>query len=170
MIGFFFLRTRNPLCKSTENLLLFLNRYASGAGKSITVWEPHRKSSKRYEVKGDKTKTKLEHVKQSFQVLKEEICAWKEEHLERLRCDPIISFQHGDYETIWKFNSKSTIDKWIVTTDKHHRIGKSEASLELSSNNNALFYGTLNTDKPTDGIHTNSGFANMKSVRATVSV
>ncbi|XP_014675949.1 PREDICTED: complex I intermediate-associated protein 30, mitochondrial-like [Priapulus caudatus] len=157
-------RLRN--CNVISPLMLPI-RSASGSQKSITVWEPSRKSSKRYEVSGGKPMTKLEHMKHGFQVLKDEIVSWKEEQMERLRCDPLASFQHGDYETIWKFNSLDPINKWIVSTDKDHNIGKTEAKLELSPGRKALFHGLLNTEPPKDGYHAKSGFANIMSRRAS---
>ena len=76
-----------------------------------------------------------------------------------------MALRHGDYETLFKFNTKEDIEKWIASSDSGWDIGKSHAKFQLSSQNTGVFQGYLSNDyhKPekTKSIYT--GYANITS-------
>lgn len=133
---------------------------------SLTVWEPPKKLTPYSFPKELKKAMEKERLKAGLAEIKKEIIKWKDEQKERILCDPLLVLHHRDYEYVWKFDSRESLENWIASSDKDHKIGKSEAKLDLSPTKKALFYGTLNCDPPTDGVHKISGFANIKCIRA----
>lgn len=74
--------------------------------------------------------------------------------------------EHGEFDFLFKFNTKEDIDRWIVSTDSGYKIGKTKASLNLTQNNTGLFSGYLSNeyDKPEKTKANLTGYANISSV------
>jgi len=122
-------------------------------------WEPDIKSG----YSNKKEVPTKEQVKQGLKLMKGELSKFKEEAVCTLRCDSVAPLQHGDYEVVWKFDSQSAINDWIVTCDKDHNEGQSTAQFVLGANRNGIFKGNLDTTVPKDGIIKNAGYCNIRS-------
>ena len=126
---------------------------------AANFWEPDRKS-------GYKTKIKKPTpvmIKEGLGQMKGEISKLKDEVVSAARCDQLMMLHHGDYEVVWKFNSKEAVDSWVVTTDADHSEGNSRAEFVFGANQKSIFKGYINTDVPKDGIIKNSGYCNIRS-------
>lgn len=133
----------------------------------LTFWEREKKS-------GYKTALPLPSKKNlildGLKELKHEINMWKDEMKEKLESDPILVFRPGETDVIFDFKDKTSIDKWVVTTDMDHNEGKSTAVLELSSSGAGLFHGNVNSEHIKDGRIKRTGYANIRTKRVRVSL
>jgi hypothetical protein len=70
--------------------------------------------------------------------------------LKKLNYNLRLVIENGDFEFIFKFNTKEDIEKWTVNTDSGYEIGKSKGSFNLTQKNTGLFHGYLSNefDKP----------------------
>ncbi|XP_058828551.1 complex I intermediate-associated protein 30, mitochondrial [Topomyia yanbarensis] len=100
-----------------------------------------------------------------FRELKKEFALFQQEWKEKVASDPLLVFRPGETDVVFNFDSKDELEKWIVTTDKDHNEGYSEAKFELSSGGFGLFHGKLESRVPKDGRIKRSGYANIKSRR-----
>lgn len=131
-----------------------------------TFWEREKKS-------GYKTAlpqpSKKKMILDGLRELKEEIHMWSEEMKEKLESDPILVYRPGETDIVFNFKDKSSLDKWIVTTDMDHNEGKSTAALELSNSGAGLFHGVVNSEHIKDGVIKRTGYANIRTKRVRVS-
>lgn len=127
-------------------------------------WEPDRKSG--YKTKIIKPNSTL--IKEGLKDLKGEVEKFKEELIGKLRCDSAFVVWHGDYEVVWKFDSKHVVDSWVFTADRDHNEGKSSGSFVLGPNKKAIFHGYLDTEVPKDGVNKNAGYCNIRSPKNMV--
>lgn len=93
----------------------------------------------------------------------QEAAKLKEEVVCKVRCDSLAPLQHGDYEIVWKFDSKPAVDNWVVTADQDHNEGHSNAEFVLGANCRGVFRGHLDVDVPKDGVIKNAGYCNIRS-------
>jgi len=107
----------------------------------------------------------LAGLKEEVKDLGPELGKLKQEWIRKMRCDEVWDQQHGDYEVVWRFNDKDTINSWIVTRDHDHDEGNSKAEFTLGANKKGIFRGVLDTNVPKDGIIKESGFCNISSQR-----
>ncbi|KAF7266768.1 hypothetical protein GWI33_019944 [Rhynchophorus ferrugineus] len=107
-----------------------------------------------------------ERIKMGFNGLKTEIAMWKEEIRDQFEGDPVMVFRPGEVDVVWRFQDKSSLDQWIVTSDQDHKEGFSSCSLTLSNCGKGLFSGELSMRKPRDGRVKRAGYCNIKTIRA----
>lgn len=91
----------------------------------------------------------------------------KKQNLNSIRLKNFRPFlEHGEFDYVFKFNSKENLDDWLVSTDAGYQIGKTKAKLELTQQNTGLFSGYLSSDydKPEKSKAIYTGYANMSSV------
>lgn len=131
-----------------------------------TFWEREKKS-------GYKTAlpepSKKQMIMDGLKELKSEINLWKEEMKEKFESDPLLVFRPGETDIVFNFKDKSSLDKWVVTTDMDHNEGKSTAKLELSNSGAGLFHGVVNSEHIKDGVIKRTGYANIRTKRVRVS-
>ena len=74
--------------------------------------------------------------------------------------------EHGEYEKLFSFNSKSDIDNWKVSTDASYKICNTQAQFLLTKYNTGNFVGILSTEynKPEQTKATYTGYANVMSL------
>jgi len=104
-----------------------------------------------------------EHWREGVKLIGGEVAKFKDEVVWKFRCDNAVAMQHGDYEVVWKFDNKETVDSWKVTTDKDNNEGQSTAELVMTANHHALFRGLLDTTVPKDGVTKRTGYCNIQS-------
>ena len=122
-------------------------------------WEPDRKS-------GYKTKIKMPQKEQflhGLKLMKGEMLKFKDEVSSDLRCDNVMSLEHGDYEVVFKFDNHNAVNDWVVTSDKDHNEGYSRSEFVFGTNGHGIFRGRLDTTMPKDGITKNAGYCNIRS-------
>ncbi|KAM7361047.1 complex I intermediate-associated protein 30 [Cochliomyia hominivorax] len=127
-----------------------------------TFWEREKKSGYKTSLP-EPSKKKM--ILDGLRELKEEIHLWSEEMKERLESDPILVYRPGETDIVFNFKEKSSLDKWIVTTDMDHNEGKSTAQLELSNSGAGLFHGMVNSEHIKDGVIKRTGYANIRTKR-----
>ncbi|ELU10625.1 hypothetical protein CAPTEDRAFT_164396 [Capitella teleta] len=126
---------------------------------SIGIYEKDRRSGYKSNVK----KTNKEIMKEGLGLMRGEFWKLKEEWKHNLNFDKFYPVQHGDYERLWKFDNKETIDNFTVTCDSNHHEGKSQAEFFVNEQKKGVFRGFLNTDVAKDGRVKRAGYANIKS-------
>jgi NADH dehydrogenase [ubiquinone] 1 alpha subcomplex assembly factor 1 len=122
-------------------------------------WEPDKKGGYRTKIE---VPTK-EHVRQGLKLMKGELNKFKDEVKCNIRCDSATPLEHGDYEVVWKFDSPSAVNEWVVTSDKDHNEGRSTAEFILGTGGRGIFKGRLDTTVPKDGVIKSSGYCNIRS-------
>src|SRR6218665_713111 len=127
-------------------------------------WEPDRKSG--YKTKIIKPNSTM--IKEGLKELRGEVGKFKQEIVCKLRCDSAFAIWHGDYEVIWKFDSKSVVGSLVFTGDRDHNEGKRRGSFVLGPNKKAIFHGSLDTEVPKDGVNKSSGYCNIRSPKNLV--
>ena len=70
---------------------------------------------------------------------------------------------HADFEPVWTFDGKDSLDGWSTVSDKDHTEGYSDAFVSVSKNNKLLFSGFLSTEVPANGVTEKAGYVNLKS-------
>ncbi|XP_076442909.1 complex I intermediate-associated protein 30, mitochondrial-like [Babylonia areolata] len=124
------------------------------------VWERDRKAGYRKPI--DTPKIKL--VKDGVKMIGSEMALWYEEVKEKFMVDQnVFDIQHGDYEYVWKFHDRKSVEEWKVTTDQDNNEGFSKANFTFSKNNTGLFHGHLSQKVPKDGIVKRTGYCNIRS-------
>lgn len=145
-------------------------RILSLARCHCVVHQPRRRLFFEPDFKSGYTSTKLKRhnidsLKQEIRDLKPEFRKLKDEWVRKMRCDEVWDQQHGDYETVWRFSDKDTVNSWIVTQDKDYDEGNSRAEFTLGANKKGVFRGVLDCNVPKDGIVKESGYCNISSQR-----
>lgn len=130
-------------------------------------YEPDEKGG--YKDKRPKPSTK-QLIRDGFKELKHEIALWTDEVKEKFDCNPFILYRPGETDIIWKFGNEESLQKWVVSSDSDHNEGRSTCTLTLNKQGKGLFSGYLSTWLPKDGRIKRSGYCNMKSLRARVSL
>uniref|UniRef100_A0A182YSZ9 NADH:ubiquinone oxidoreductase intermediate-associated protein 30 domain-containing protein n=1 Tax=Anopheles stephensi TaxID=30069 RepID=A0A182YSZ9_ANOST len=140
------------------------NLIRPGVLSSGLFWERHRKGG--YE-KEHRVLTK-ESIINGLKELRTEFALFQQEWKEKLESDPLVVFRPGEIDVAFGFEKQEELDRWVVTTDKDHGEGYSQATLELSPAGYGLFHGTLESRVPKDGRIKRAGYANIKSLRVRV--
>lgn len=125
-------------------------------------WEKDRKDG--YNTKNKKVSRK-QMILDGLKEIRQEFALFNQEWKERLECDPLVVFRPGEPDVVFNFETEKDLDRWVITTDKDHNEGFTEAKFELSPGGFGLFHGTLESRVPKDGRIKRSGYANMKSIR-----
>ena len=136
-------------------------RKLSISAPALSFYEAEKSGRPRRE--SDPEYSPYEHWRDGIKLVGGEVAKFKEEVIWKFRCDHVVGMQHGDYEVVWKFDNKETIDSWIVTTDKDNNEGYSTAELVMTPNHHGLFRGHLDTTVPKDGIIKHTGYCNIQS-------
>ena len=61
------------------------------------------------------------------------------------------------------FDNQDAIDEWIITSDRDHLEGESQAEFLLSKQKTGIFKGKISTKAPKDGKIKYAGYCNIKS-------
>lgn len=128
-------------------------------------WEKDRKGGYDTTKKVSRKQLILDGLKE----LRQEFALFNKEWKEKLASDPLVVFRPGETDVVFNFETEKDLDRWVLTTDKDHNEGFTEAKLELSPAGFGLFHGTLESRVPKDGRIKRSGYANIRSVRVRVS-
>ncbi len=104
-------------------------------------------------------------LQEGFHQIGPELNMWKEEVKSKFLCDAILDQFPGDYEIMWKFDNKSTINEWTISADSDHNEGYSWAEFTLGKNRTGIFKGHIDTTVPKDGKTKSAGYVNMRSPR-----
>lgn len=128
-------------------------------------WEKDRKGGYDTKGSGGKKVSRKQLIVDGLKELREEFALFNQEWKEKLASDPLVVFRPGETDVVFNFESEKDLDRWVVTTDKDHNEGFTEAKLELSSAGFGCFHGTLESRVPKDGRIKRSGYANIRSVR-----
>nr|CAG4641836.1 EOG090X091L [Eurycercus lamellatus] len=129
-------------------------------------YEDHPKSGYQNSKSKKPLPPRTERIREGLKELKNEIKIWKNEVVDGLHLDPIMTLPlPGEVDLQWIFNSSTNLNDWISTCDQDHGEGFSSCSLSLSPAGKGLFSGTLNTQVPKDGKIKASGYCNMRSMR-----
>lgn len=131
----------------------------------MSVWERDKKAG--YGKPSDVPATKM--VKDGVKMIGEEVGLFCDEWKEKFACDKLIHIEHGDYEKIWKFQDRKSVEDWVVTADRDNSEGHSQAHFIFSKNNTGLFHGHLSQQVPKDGIVKRTGYCNIRSPTQFVS-
>jgi len=105
----------------------------------------------------------FQHWRDGIKLVGPELSKFKDEVIWKFRCDNLQGGEHGDYEVVWKFDSKETINNWVVTTDQDNNEGNSTAEFVINPNRHGVFRGRLDTTVPKDGIIKRTGYCNIRS-------
>ncbi|KAL4238859.1 Complex I intermediate-associated protein 30 [Mactra antiquata] len=122
----------------------------------INLWDP-KKETPPHEG------TFLEEVIDGFDILKKNIPVYKQEIIDKFKCDIDIHYEHGDYEYFEQFSIPGRVDKWVVSSDSDTGNGKSTAKLIHSGRNTALFKGHIDKTPVQDGVTERAGFCSIRS-------
>jgi len=144
---------------------LLLKRCFSNSLSSLSFWEADKKG-------GYKTKIKQppkDIIKDGLKDIKGELHKFKDEVVSKVQCDSLAGLEHGDYEIVWKFNDKSVVSSWIVTSDSNHNEGKSVSEFLLGANQKGIFRGQLSSEIPKDGVIKSTGYCNIRSPKNMIS-
>lgn len=128
-------------------------------------WERHRKGGYQTEQRASTKDLIVNGLKE----LRTEFALFQQEWKEKLESDPLVVFRPGEIDVVFGFESQPDLDRWVVTTDRDHGEGYSQAALERSPAGFGLFHGTLESRVPKDGRIKRAGYANIKSLRVRVS-
>ncbi|XP_055585717.1 complex I intermediate-associated protein 30, mitochondrial [Uranotaenia lowii] len=126
-------------------------------------WERDRKGGY-----GDKNKppvSRKQMLLDGLRELRKEFAMFEQEWREKLACDPLVVFRPGETDVVFNFESQPDLDRWVVTSDRDHGEGFSEANFELSPAGFGLFHGKLESRAPKDGRIKKAGYANIRSQR-----
>lgn len=145
---------------SSGNLGLLSVNGAAVPAASFIPYEESRRSGYKSKIKV----SKREAVVKGMGMVKEEMQKLKDETLGLLRMDKLYMVEHGDYEVVWRFNDKASINKWVLTCDNDNNEGRSQAEFVLGPDQKGIFRGYLNTTVPKDGAVVRAGYANIKSL------
>ncbi|XP_049294799.1 complex I intermediate-associated protein 30, mitochondrial [Anopheles funestus] len=132
-----------------------------GVLSSGLFWERHRKGGYQTEQRISLKKSIINGLKE----LRTEFALFQQEWKEKLESDPLVVFRPGEIDVVFGFENPTELDRWVVTTDKDHGEGYSQAALEPSPAGYGLFHGTLESRVPKDGRIKRAGYANIKSLR-----
>lgn len=133
---------------------------------NVIVWEKDKKGGYRKERK----ETNIQMIKEGVKMIKPEFYKFCYEMKEKFAADLLMDIRHGDYEYVWKFHDRNSVENWVVTADRDNSEGKSEANFILSKNNTGLFHGYLCQEVPKDGIVKRTGYCNIRSPTKFVSL
>ena len=98
-----------------------------------------------------------------------ELKKYTEEQWTKWRMDSVIPRLPGDYEILWKFDTKKSVQDWITTVDSDHNEGFSRAQFEFGKNNTGIFHGYVDVTLPKDGRTDYAGYANIRGPELFVS-
>nr|CAG4648743.1 EOG090X091L [Polyphemus pediculus] len=150
------------LFRNFSNNLVFVDRI-----QCRNFHEADRKSGYN---RNNRKRPAKELIREGLKDLKTEIRLWTDEWKEHLQMDPVMGMPiPGEVDAQWTFNSNSSFDKWIVTSDRDHGEGYSTCSLALSPTGKGLFSGVLSTQVVKNGKVKKAGYCNMKSEPPTKS-
>lgn len=109
-----------------------------------------------------------ETIKQSFQLLGQEVVKWGEEVKDGFRVQKNLTecwVQPGDVRKEWGFQSELDMFQWVLTKDSDWGEGYSSAEFNLNSQGTAgVLRGELSTRVPADGRTQYAGYVNIASV------
>ena len=132
----------------------------------MSVWERDKKAGYRKPINLPKTKM----IKDGVKMIGSEMGMWCEEMKEKFTADQnVFDIQHEDYEYVWKFHERQSVEEWLVTSDRDNSEGFSEGNFTFSRNNTALFHGHLSQQVPKDGVVKRTGYCNIRSPTKFVS-
>ncbi|XP_013782041.1 complex I intermediate-associated protein 30, mitochondrial-like isoform X1 [Limulus polyphemus] len=131
---------------------------------------PIRGSFWERDIKGPRYRKKternyLDDMKYGIKELKNEVQLWKEEMSEKFQYDPKV-YMPDDSEIVWTFDTKEKLNQWVCTSDSDNKDGFSHCDLTLSKNKKGLFSGFLDCRVPKDGQIKESGYCNIRCLRA----
>lgn len=126
-------------------------------------WEKDRKGG--YDTKSKKKVSYKQQIVDGLKELRQEVALFNQEWKEKLESDPLVVFRPGETDVVFNFETEKDLDRWVITTDKDHNEGFTEANFELSPSGFGLFHGSLESRVPKDGRIKRSGYANMRSAR-----
>ncbi|XP_062539696.1 complex I intermediate-associated protein 30, mitochondrial [Armigeres subalbatus] len=126
-------------------------------------WEKERKGG--YDTKSKKKVSQKQQILDGLKELRQEFALFNQEWKEKLQSDPLLVFRPGETDVMFNFESEKDLNRWVITTDKDHNEGFTEAKFELSPSGFGLFHGTLESRVPKDGRIKRAGYANMRSIR-----
>ena len=92
-----------------------------------------------------------------------ELKKWGNEWKDVLRMDHYGERLHGDYEVLWRFNSKDALADWMVSSDKDIDEGKSEGEFILSPQNTGIFRVSISTAVNKASQAKRTGYCNITS-------
>ncbi|CAH1402209.1 unnamed protein product [Nezara viridula] len=116
-----------------------------------------------------KTKSKYlqwKHIKDGWKQLGDEVKLFKEELIEAIENDPIVSLTPGVIKKQWELRKEEHLGTWITTSDSDHGEGHSTCSLTLNNNGFGHFSGVLDTTVPIDGRTKRAGYCSVRTKRA----
>lgn len=125
----------------------------------MSVWEKDKKGG--YGKPSDIPMTKM--VKDGVKMIGSEVGMFCHEVKEKFACDQRIHLDHGDYEKIWTFKDRMSVQDWVVTADHDNNEGFSQAHFTFSKYNTGLFHGHLSQQIPKDGVIKRTGYCNVRS-------
>lgn len=130
-------------------------------------WEKDRKGG--YNTTSGKKVPLKQQILDGLKELKEDFALFDQEWREKLASDALVVFRPGETDVVFNFESAKDLDRWVLTTDKDHNEGFTEAKFELSPAGFGMFHGALESRVPKDGRIKRSGYANIRSLRVRVS-
>lgn len=133
----------------------------------MSVWEKDKKAGYRKPINVPKTKM----IKDGVKMIGSEMGMWCEEMKEKFAADQnVFDIQHEDYEYVWKFHERRSVEEWLLTTDQDNSEGYSQGNFTFSKNNTGLFHGHLSQQVPKDGVVKRTGYCNIRSPTKFVSL
>lgn len=170
------IRVLNRNARITTTNLTHLNhskilqsQYIHTTSVQKLFWEPDKKGAGYDKFPSKKFKQK-QLILDGLKELKQEILLWKEEVKEHLISDPVLVFRPGEVDVVWQFSTEKDLEQWVTTSDKDNGEGQSQCQLKLSQAGYGMFNGNVQSQVPLDGKIKRSGYCNIKSLRARVSI
>lgn len=114
--------------------------------------------------------TLLEEISDGLEIIKRDIPKFKQECIDKLKCDINVNVNHGDFEYFERFNTPESINEWVVSADSDSDQGKSLAYMTHTDRNTSIFYGNICQEVPKDGVTERAGFCSMRSPLNTVCI
>uniref|UniRef100_A0A1Q3FCN5 Putative chaperone protein n=1 Tax=Culex tarsalis TaxID=7177 RepID=A0A1Q3FCN5_CULTA len=104
-------------------------------------------------------------LRDGLRELRQEFALFEQEWREKLASDALVVFRPGETDVVFNFERQEQLDRWVVTADRDHSQGYSEARFELGPAGFGVFHGKLESRVPKDGRIKRSGYANITSQR-----
>lgn len=130
----------------------------------VSLWEPDDKSGyKEISRKHWEHMTIWEHYKRGMKLIPQELKKLKNETWEEFNSLSISAppMYHGDYRTLWQFDSEEVVKNWIVSTDNDMLEGFTNAEFVLGPNKTGIYRGYLDTQVPKDGVIKQTGYTSL---------
>lgn len=108
-------------------------------------------------------------LRDGLRELRHEFALFEQEWREKLASDALVVFRPGETDVVFNFERQEQLDRWVVTSDRDHNQGYSDARFELGPAGFGVFHGMLESRVPKDGRIKRSGYANITSQRIRVS-